>query len=67
MSKGEERARISTRVKALMAGNAGLRIGDKASLSFARCHQKAIAGVGGDVRIWVSEIDGPRVAQIVAV
>ena len=50
-----------------MAGNAGLRIGDKASLAFALCHQKIIAGIGGDVRIWVSEIDGPRAAQIVAI
>ena len=67
LSKGEERARISTRVKALMAGNAGLRIGDKASLAYALYYQKAIAGIGADVRIWVSEIDGPRATQIVAV
>ena len=50
-----------------MAGNAGLRIGDKASLAYALYYQKAIAGIGADVRIWVSEIDGPRATQIVAV
>ena len=50
-----------------MAGNAGLRIGDKASLAYALHYQKVIAGVGGDVRIWVSEIDGPQAAQIVAI
>ena len=50
-----------------MAGNVGLQIGDKASLAYALYYQKVIAGTGGDVRIWVSEIDGPRAAQIAAV
>ena len=50
-----------------MAGNVGLQIGDKASLAYALCHQKFMVGVGGDVRIWVSEIDGPQAAQIVAI
>ena len=50
-----------------MAGNVGLQIGDKASLAFALYYQNVVAGVGGDVRIWVSEIDGPQAAQIVAI
>ena len=50
-----------------MAGNAGLRIGDKASLAYALYYQKAITGIGADVRVWVSEIDGPRAAQMVSI